>query len=108
MAMTVQAVYPITDGATFDYDYYVNTHLPLVRKHFGAHGMDTLSASRGVSGGPGTEPPYFAIATMRFPDEASMKAALGAGEPVLADIANFTTCRPKLLIGSVMEDAGSA
>jgi uncharacterized protein (TIGR02118 family) len=97
--MTVQAVYPVTDGASFDYDYYVETHLPLVREHFEPHGMTRLEASRGIAGGPDAPPAYFAIATMSFPDEKSMTAALSAAAPVLEDIANFTTCVPNLLIG---------
>lgn len=99
MSKTVQAVYPITDGATFDYDYYVKTHLPLVEEHFGPHGMSAITASKGIAGGPGVPPPYFAIATMTFPDEASLNGALGAAGPVLADIPNFTSCTPNLLIG---------
>jgi uncharacterized protein (TIGR02118 family) len=99
MSMTVQAVYPVIEGATFDYDYYVSKHLPLVREHFGPHGMTEVQASRGLALGSEAAPPYFAIATMTFPDGESMAAALGAAEPVLADIANFTTSAPNLLVG---------
>ncbi|MDF2235556.1 EthD family reductase [Albimonas sp. CAU 1670] len=102
MPITVQAIYPITEGATFDYDYYTSTHLPLVQKHFGPKGLSGISASKGLAGGPGVAPGYFAVATMTFPDEAAMQAALGEAGPVLADIANFTTCQPDLLIGEVI------
>lgn len=99
MGMTVQAIYPISEGATFDYDYYVETHIPMVKDVFGAHGLSAISASKGLAGGPDAPPGYFAVATMVFPDEASMGAALGAAGPVLADIPNFTTVQPDLLIG---------
>ena len=99
MSKTVQAVYPITDGTSFDYGYYVETHLPLVEEYFGPHGMVSISATKGLAGGPDVPPPFFAIATMTFPDEASLNAALGAAGPVLADIPNFTNCSPSLLIG---------
>ena len=100
MTATVQAVYPITEGATFDYDYYVKTHLPLVEEHFRPHWMSAVSASKGDASGPDVPPAYFAIATMTFPDGDALNAALGAAGPVLADIPKFTTCAPVLLIGT--------
>ncbi|MEO1102644.1 MAG: EthD family reductase [Pseudomonadota bacterium] len=102
MSVTVQAIYPITDGSTFDYDYYITTHLPLVKTHFGPHGMSAISASKGVSGGPGAPPGYFAIATMTFPDIDRLNAALAAGGPVIADLKNFTNSRAQFLIGEVL------
>ncbi|PWE33227.1 EthD family reductase [Maritimibacter sp. 55A14] len=102
MPMTVHAIYPISDGASFDYDYYTATHLPLVERHFGPHGMISITASKGLAGGPDTPPGYFAVATMTFPDQDSMNAALGEAGPVLDDLKNFTSVTPDLLIGSVM------
>lgn len=102
MTATLQAIYPITDGANFDYDYFAKTHLALVRQHFGPHGLSSVTATKGLAGGPGAPPAYFAVTTMTFPDEASMQAALGAAGPVLADVPNYTNCRPDLLIGSLI------
>lgn len=102
MSVTLQAIYPIADDATFDHDYFVKSHLPLVRRHFEPHGLSGLTASKGLAGGPDTPPRYFAIATMTFPDEAGLQAALGAAGPVLADIPNYTNCQPEMLIGAVL------
>ncbi len=30
MTISLQVLYPASDEATFDYDYYVETHLPLI------------------------------------------------------------------------------
>ncbi len=99
MAISLQVLYPISDGATFDYDYYVSKHIPLVGKIFGEHGMTSMGASKGVSGGPVPEPGYFAIATMMFPDEASLGAAMEAGGEIFADIPNYTSVQPDVLVG---------
>ena len=99
MAMTVQVVYPVGEGKTFDYDYYFSTHKDLVDTHFGANGMTEGFASRGVAGGPDTPSPFFAIFTARFPDEATMNAALAAAGPVMADLPNFTNVAPQMMIG---------
>ena len=102
MTATVHAIYPIGDGDTFDYDYYVDTHIPLVKEHFGPAGMTGITASKGLAGGPDVPPGFFTVATMNFPGMAELQAALGGAGPVLADIANFTTVQPQLLIGEVM------
>jgi uncharacterized protein (TIGR02118 family) len=102
MTVTVHVLYPISDGVTFNHDYFAETHLPLVRQHFSPHGLIDVTASKGLAGGADTPPSYFAITTMLFPDQASVHAALGAAEPVLADVLNYTNCHPEVLIGSVM------
>lgn len=102
MPVTIQAIYPVGEGLTFDYDYYVATHLPLVQSTMGPAGLSSVTASKGLAGGPGVPPAYYAVATMTFPDEAAMNACLAVAGPVLADIPNFTTCTPNLLIGAVI------
>ncbi len=84
--------YPATAGATFDADYYMGTHMPLVARHFAPHGM---TGSRVLlADQPGA--PYVAITTLDFADEAAFAAATGAPEAamVFADVANFTKIAP--------------
>jgi len=102
MSVTVHVIYPITEGATFDYDYFADKHLKLVRKHFEPHGLSGATASKGLSGGPDTPPAHFAITTLSFPDDASMQAALGSAGPVIEDISNYTNCHPQMMIGTVI------
>ncbi|WP_127559994.1 EthD family reductase [Nioella ostreopsis] len=102
MAMTVQVIYPTGEGKTFDYDYYVETHLPMVGKVMGPHGLADAMVSKGLAGGPDAPPGYFAVATLMFPDEATMKAGLGAAGPLLEDIPNFTNVQPDMLIGTTL------
>ena len=100
MAMTLQVLYPTEEGKTFDYEYYVETHLPMVDEVLKPHGLMSASFSRGLASGPDKPPGYFAIATMVFADEQSMNAALAAAGPLLGDIPNFTSVAPEMLIGA--------
>ncbi|MFY0679658.1 MAG: EthD family reductase [Thalassovita sp.] len=101
MTLSLQVAYPITDDTNFDMDYYLATHLPLVAEHMGEH-ISSTSASKGLAGGPDQPPGYYVIATMTFADQAALDSALGAAEPVLADIPKFTSAQPQMLIGEVI------
>lgn len=101
MSVSMQVIYPITDETTFDYDYYFSTHMDVVGEHFGPHLERTL-VTKGVADGPNTPPSIYAIATLVFPDQAAMDAALAKGAPVIGDIANFTNTTPQMLVGEVV------
>ncbi|MFT7623970.1 MAG: hypothetical protein ACI9WU_003156 [Myxococcota bacterium] len=100
MTVSLQVLYSTADGTTFDHDYYASTHMGLVGEHIGIH-IDQTIIVKGLAGGPDTPPAFHAIATMTFVDQAALEAALGAAAPVLADIPNFFSGQPQMLIGQV-------
>lgn len=93
MTVTLQVLYPRTEGTTFDTGYYVDTHLPLVGEHMGAHIASTLVTCA-------EEGDYFAIATLVFEDAAAREAGLAQAEPVLANIPKFTNTTPIMQMGT--------
>ena len=101
MSVSLQVLYPIGDGTTFDYDYYLNTHMPLVGKCIGEHIQSTL-VTKGVAGGPDTAAGYHAIATIVFADQSAMDSAMPNIGPAVEDIPNFTNAQPEMLIGEVV------
>lgn len=101
MSVSLQVLYPISDGTRFDYDYYLSTHMNLVGEHMGPHIERTL-VTRGNAGGPDTPPSIYAIATIVFADQDAMGAAMKSSGPVMADIPNFTDVQPQILIGEVV------
>jgi len=101
MPVSLQVIYPVAAGTRFDYDYYLSTHMPLVEEHMGPHIEQTL-VTKGVAGGPDVPPPYYAVATMVFPDKDAMHKAMRASGPVMKDVANFTDVQPQVLIGKVI------
>ncbi|GGF02614.1 ethyl tert-butyl ether degradation protein EthD [Aliidongia dinghuensis] len=80
-------------GSTrFDRDYYVATHLPLVREAWGAYGLQSVAAFFPAGDGAG----MIAVAVCEFRDEAALAAAFGAPRTaeVMADIKKFTDVAP--------------
>jgi len=101
MSVTLQVLYPTENGTTFDHDYYLSKHMGIVEETFGPH-LERTVIVKGVSGGPDTPAGFHAIATLMFKDRDTMKAALAASGPALADIPNFYSGRPLTLIGDVV------
>lgn len=92
----VSVTYPNSEGATFDYDYCRNTHLPMVGKAFAPHGLGYASVLKGESKIDGSPPAFLAYAVFSFRDEAGARAALEpeATRELIADLANFTNVTP--------------
>ncbi len=101
MSVSLQVIYPVAEGTTFDLDYYGKTHMALVGEHMGPHIKSTV-VTKGLAGGPDVPAGYHAIATIVFADQDAMKAAMKASAPVMADIPNFTNIQPTVLIGEVI------
>lgn len=79
--------YPTTEGATFDQDYYANTHVPLAVSTWGLTGAEI---DKGING------PYVAAVHFTFDSLEAMGAAMGVPgtADVMNDIANYTTISP--------------
>jgi len=79
--------YPTTEGATFDYEYYRDKHVPLAVKTWG---LDGAEIDKGVNG------PYVAAVHFKFESPDALAAAMGAEGTgaVMADMANYTTITP--------------
>ncbi|MDE0977355.1 MAG: EthD family reductase [Arenicellales bacterium] len=101
MAVSVQVLYPVGEGTTFDYDYYLSQHMAIVGDVMGEHIESTL-VTKGLAGGPGVPAGYHAIATIVFANQSAMDAALASVGPALEDIPNFTNTEPQMLIGEVV------
>ena len=83
-----RVMYPATEGATFDHDYYRDQHIPLALTTRGLEGAPEIE--KGIDG------PYVAVVHFTFESVDAMQAALsseGSGT-VAADMANFTTITP--------------
>jgi uncharacterized protein (TIGR02118 family) len=88
--------YPTTEGATFDHDYYRNSHVPLCTKTWG---LESAEIDKGVDG------PYVAAVHFKFESPDALAAAMGApgtGD-VLADVGNYTTILPVLQTSEIIE-----
>ncbi|MBV9539469.1 MAG: EthD family reductase, partial [Acidisphaera sp.] len=75
----------------FDLDYYMNTHMPLVRERFGPFGLQSDRVLRGAGGPRGGKGTYQIMALLTFASRQSIDDALAAhGREVIGDIKNYT------------------
>ncbi|OJJ83094.1 uncharacterized protein ASPGLDRAFT_36556 [Aspergillus glaucus CBS 516.65] len=93
----VLVVYP--SGPSFDLDYYLKIHMPLVSSTWessGLLGWDVLTFP--------ADAPYQVQATLRWKslDDFNAAAAGEATKTIFGDIPNFTTAQPILLKGDVI------
>ncbi len=87
--------YPATEGATFDHDYYRETHIPLCVSTWG---LDGAEIDKGIDG------PYVAAVHFRFASLEALQAAMASEgtRAILADVANYTTISPVLQTSEVV------
>lgn len=98
----VTVSYAAREGARFDHAYYQNRHAALIREHLGAHGLRRLEIDQVLSDAAGNPAPVVAAAHMLFDDVAAFQAAMAAGgQPLMADVANYTDIPPQILISQV-------
>jgi uncharacterized protein (TIGR02118 family) len=91
----LSVLYPSSEGATFDHDYYRERHVPLAVRAWGLSGADI---DKGVDG------PYVAAVHFKFDSIEAMQAAMAAEgtAKVMADVANYTNITPVLQTSEVI------
>ena len=99
----VTVMYPESEGATFDMDYYMNKHLRMVGEKWSSMGMKGTRVLRGVAGGePGSVAPYHVMVDVAFESLEAFHAAVGEhGEEIFGDIPNFTNITPVVQISDM-------
>jgi uncharacterized protein (TIGR02118 family) len=91
----LSVLYPKTEGATFDHEYYANSHVPLAVSTWGLAGAEI---DTGIDG------PYEAAVHFTFESMEAMGAALAAEgtAAVQADLPNYTTIVPAMQISEIV------
>ncbi|BAK83867.1 EthD family reductase [Komagataeibacter medellinensis] len=99
--MTMYVTYTADHTASFDRDYYVGHHIPLVMELWQPMGLKSATAffpSLGTSTGAQGS---VAICECIFENEAALHAALSSPEAgtIMADVDKFTKIKPALSCG---------
>ena len=91
----LSVLYPKTEGASFDHDYYRDSHVPLALRTWG---LDSAEIDKGIDG------PYEAAVHFTFASMEEFGAALGAPgtADVQADVVNYTTIVPTMQISEIV------
>jgi uncharacterized protein (TIGR02118 family) len=91
----VSVLYPNQPGSRFDERYYLDKHIPLVRKHWEPMGLTELRLLRGTVTPDGGAAPYRVTALLTFESaDALGKATAAHGAEIFGDIPNFTDVQP--------------
>ena len=91
----LSVLYPATEGATFDHDYYRDKHVPLAVKTWG---LERADIDKGIDG------PYVAAVHFVFESLEDMGAKMGVDGTgdVLMDVANYTTISPVMQTSEIV------
>lgn len=92
----VLVLYPKGEGRTFDAEYWVNTHMPLVSKSWPK--LVRWEADLGAD-----DQPYFGAAHLFFASGDDLAQSMESPEAgiVMADVANYCNFEPVLSVHSV-------
>ncbi len=104
MSTTITVLYENVDDATFDLDYYVGKHMPLVDVKFKPFGIKGWRVLKAVGTPFGGKPAYSVICNLEFDTADQFRAAVAAeGWPVFGDVPNFSNKDPVVVIGDLVE-----
>lgn len=98
----VSVMYPNSSTATFDINYYSNTHIPMVAGLLG-DAFKGGSVDSGLAGGaPGEPAPFIAIGHMTFDSVGEFQKSFGPHTAkIMADLPNYTNTVPQIQISEI-------
>src|SRR5215813_13455144 len=99
----VSIMYPFAEGKTFNMEYYVTKHMPMVAGFLGSN-LVKYTIEKGVASGIPNQPlPYMAIGTFYVKSLSDYQAAIAPNrDAIRADFANYTNIAPVILISEVV------
>ncbi|OAL03743.1 hypothetical protein IQ06DRAFT_291438 [Phaeosphaeriaceae sp. SRC1lsM3a] len=89
---------------TFDMDYYLASHMPMIERAWGPYGLKSWSINTFADPSPltGTTPPYLVQTTCYFDSVDNLKIALEKGsEQTKPDVEKFSNVFPVIWVGEV-------
>ena len=94
--------YPKTDDSHFDYDYYMEKHIPLCAELFTDHGFLGTVLRTNQGNGPGSADLNYASIDILFESQEHLQGALQAGgKAVGEDVPNYTDVKPAMSFSEI-------
>lgn len=101
--VVISVMYPSGSDNSFDLDYYLKTHIPLVQARWREFGLSNVQVLKGAAAGNGGPPLYQAIALLTFGSvQEFQQAGKVHGKEIFADIPKFTSAQPVVQISDVL------
>jgi len=98
----VSIAYPKKDGGTFDFDYYVKKHIPMVTRFLGANTV-RAEVRKGVASPDGSAVSFVCLANIWIESVEELQSTLAKhGKEIMGDIPNFTSIQPIIQVDEVV------
>lgn len=99
----VAVLYPNSDEVAFNFEYYVNTHIPMVQDMVG-DALIKVEIEKGLGGrGPGEPAPFVAVANLYFESIESFQKSFGPhAEKIGADVPNYSSVQGQIQISEII------
>ncbi|CAD6443665.1 cfd7a58a-c3a2-48dc-86e4-286ec6c79c84 [Sclerotinia trifoliorum] len=94
MSFIVTVIYPKTETSTFDLDYYMKTHIPLVQEKWGPHGLKNWTVTK-LDESTG----YSMQALLWFESKEAWANGAVEAPAIMSDVPNFSSVQPLLVFG---------
>jgi uncharacterized protein (TIGR02118 family) len=93
--ITLNVLYPNTDGAKFDMNYYLTSHIPMLKRELGS-ALKGCIVEQGLGGrDPGTKAEFAVLCHLRFDSVESYQQAIRpVAEQIRNDVANYSSEAP--------------
>ncbi len=98
----VSVLYPNEAGKKFDFDYYLNKHIPMVQQKLGS-ACKRVAVDHGLAGAtPGAPAAFIAIGHLYFDSADEFQTSFAPhAEVIMGDIPNYTDIQPMIQISEV-------
>jgi len=100
--ITVNVLYPNKEGAKFDMNYYLTSHIPMVKRVLGS-ALKGCVVEQGLGGAaPGTKADFSVLCHLRFDSVESFQAAFGPhAADIQNDVSNYSSEAPIIQLSDV-------
>ena len=98
----VSVLYPGGADTTFDMEYYLTRHIPMVRAKLGT-ACTNVAVEQGLGGAtPGSPAAFIAMGHLYFDSVEAFQAAFGPhAAAIIADIPNYSSVQPTIQVSEV-------
>lgn len=91
-------MYPKQEAGEFNYEYYLEKHMPLVQERLG-DALKRAEVYKGLSGAGGAAETYVTVACLFLESVEAFGSSFGPhAEEIMGDIPNFTNIEPTVQI----------
>ena len=103
MPATIMVLYENVQGARFDLDYYMKTHMPLVGEKFAPFGLKAWRVVQSAGALDGSPAAFRVAALLEFDTvDQFRRAAAAEGTAVFGDVPNFTDIKPVQMLAELV------